>query len=510
VLLREIFPLEFLHLSRFLTLLIGFVLVISSINILKRKKRAFQVVFLMAVSSVAFHLTKGLDYEEALLSLALVVILVLTRKNFTVKSIIPDVRGGLIRFGVAALVALGYGVAGFWLLDRREFGISFTLGDAIHRTLLFVSLVGDPRIVPHTRYAHWFLDSLYLMTITAAGYSGFALFRPVIYRFRTLPRERSHATQIVLKHGRSSLDYFKLWPDKSYFFSPSQNCFLAYSVGRNFAVVLGDAVGPDEEIEGTVRQFMQMCTENDWGVGLYQTLPDYLPIYGRLGFKKLKIGDDAVVDLTQFNLQGREMKKFRHTINQLEKSGVRVFQYEVPVSEEAVEKAREVSDEWLQIPGRRERGFTLGAFEPNYIRSTPLLAAADKDGKVLAFVNLIPSYRKGEATFDLMRYRSEAPHGIMEYLLVKLILQKQAEGFVRLNLGMAPMSGFQEKEEATREERAVHYFFQRLNFLFSYRGLRQYKAKFASFWEPRYVMYRSSLDLPRLAMALGKVAELKD
>jgi phosphatidylglycerol lysyltransferase len=255
---------------------------------------------------------------------------------------------------------------------------------------------------------------------------------------------------------------------------------------------------------------MQMCAENDWGLGLYQTLPDYLPIYGRLGFKKLKIGDDAVVDLTQFNLQGREMKKFRHTINQLEKSGVRVFQYEVPISEEAIEQAREVSDEWLQIPGRRERGFTLGAFEPNYIRSTPVLAAADKDGKVLAFVNLIPSYRKGEATFDLMRYRSEAPHGIMEYLLVKLILQKQAEGFVRLNLGMAPMSGFQEKEEATREERAVHYFFQRLNFLFSYRGLRQYKAKFASLWEPRYVMYRSSLDLPRLAMALGKVAELKD
>src|SRR5437763_988968 len=38
-LLRQLFPLEFLHLSRILTLLIGFALVISSINIHKRKKR---------------------------------------------------------------------------------------------------------------------------------------------------------------------------------------------------------------------------------------------------------------------------------------------------------------------------------------------------------------------------------------------------------------------------------------------------------------------------------------
>ncbi len=508
-LLREVFPLEFLHLSRFLTLLVGFALVISSVNLYKRKKRAFQIVSVLAFLSVLFHLTKGLDYEEAFFSLGLLVVLVLTRKSFTVKSSIPDLRWGVIRFGLAALVALGYGVTGFWLLDKREFGISFTLADAVHRTLLFYSLVGDPQIVPHTRYAHWFVDSLYLMTIAAVGYSGFALFRPVIYRFRTVPRERSVATELVLKHGRSSLDYFKLWRDKSYFFSASQNCFLAYHVGRNFAVVLADPVGPEEELEETVRGFRELCAENDWGVAFYQTLPDFLPVYETVGLKKLKIGDDAIVDLTHFHLQGGGMKKFRHSINQLEKSGIRALAYEAPLSEKVVAQAKEVSDEWLQIPGRRERGFTLGMFEPDYIRSTPLFAACDRDGNILAFVNLVPSYRKGETTFDLMRYRTQAPHGIMDYLFLKLILQKQAEGFERLNMGMVPMSGFQEKEEATREEKAVHFFFQRLNFLFSYRGLRQYKAKFASFWEPRYAVYRNVLDLPRLAMALRKVSEFK-
>jgi phosphatidylglycerol lysyltransferase len=184
--------------------------------------------------------------------------------------------------------------------------------------------------------------------------------------------------------------------------------------------------------------------------------------------------------------------------------------YQPPIPEEVLAQLRQVSDEWLEIPGRRERQFTLGRFDPRYVRSTPVFAALDKDGQVLAFANLIPSYRQGEAVTDLMRRRTHAPNGIMDYLFIKLFLEKKAQGFERFSLGLAPMAGFQEKEEASPEERAVHAFFQHLNFLFSYRGLRAYKAKFATIWEPRYAVYRNVFDLPRLAIALGKVSEIRD
>ncbi|MGH7889295.1 MAG: bifunctional lysylphosphatidylglycerol flippase/synthetase MprF, partial [Thermodesulfobacteriota bacterium] len=344
----------------------------------------------------------------------LLILLLLTRKSFKVKSSIPDLRLGIFRFLIAVLVAFGYGVVGFWFLDRKDFGINFTIGDSIHRTLLFLSLFGDPELVPRTRYAHWFLESLYCMTITAIGYSIFALFRPAIYKFSTLLQERALAKEIVAKHGRDSQDFFKLWHDKSYFFSLSKNCFLAYRVGANFAVALADPVGPEEEIEETIRNFVAFCKENDWGLGFHQVLPDFLPLYTQLGFRKLKIGDDAIVDLTHFTLEGSAGKEFRHTVNKMEKSGVRIMQYELPIPEDVLLKVKEVSDEWLQIPGRRERGFTLGMFEPNYIKSTPVFSAVDKDDKMLAFVNIIPSYRQGEATIDLMRRRTEAPNGIMD------------------------------------------------------------------------------------------------
>ncbi|MGE0129236.1 MAG: bifunctional lysylphosphatidylglycerol flippase/synthetase MprF [Blastocatellales bacterium] len=324
------------------------------------------------------------------------------------------------------------------------------------------------------------------------------------------PRERAVAARIVKQHGRASLDYFKLWPDKSYYFSDSRECFLAYRVSGGCAVALADPVGPLEEVEPTIRGFMEMCAKHNRRVAFHQTPPDFLPIYLRLGFRQLKLGDEAIVDLTQFNLDGKSMKKFRHTINQLEKSGVQFIRYESPLSAEVIAQAREVSDQWLQLPGRRERGFTLGLFDADYLRSTPLLAAVAADGRMLAFVNLIPSYCPGEATIDLMRYRSDAPNAIMDYLIVKLLLDCKAQGFLRFTLGMAPMAGFREHETPSMGERILHYLCQHTDFLFSFTGLQQHKAKYADCWEPRYLIYRHAFQLPGLALALSRITELND
>ncbi len=508
--LREIFPLEFIHLSRSATLLIGFALVVSALNVLKRKRVAYWSVLSLASFSVVFHLTKGVDYEEALLSAALIVLLTLNRKRFTVRSRPLPWRGVAERLAVVLALAVAYGIAGFWFLEPREFGIDFNLWDSVIRTFRFLSLQGDPTLAPRTHFAGWFLDSLYLVTSTTFIYAGFALFRPVFYQLRTHPHEMEIARRIVGQFGRSSQDFFKTRSDKSYFISPEQDAFLAYRVGWNFAVVLGDPVGPESAILDLVKNFSAFCSDNDWRFGFHQALSDFLPVYESLGLKKLKIGDDAIVDLQAFTLEGKTAKTIRSKVNQLEKSGVTARFFEAPLTDDVLAEATEISEEWLQIPGRRERQFTLGSFEPDYVRSTPLFAALDGSGRMLGFVNIIPSYRKDETTIDLMRRRTEAPNGIMDYVFIKLFLKSREEGFTRFNLGMSPMAGFQEFEEASPEERAVHAFFQHLNFLFSFKGLHAYKAKFANIWEPRYVVYKSVLDLPRLALALGRVSALEE
>ena len=507
-LLSRLLPLEFVTLSRFMTLVVGFALVISSLNIYRRKRRALQAVVVLASLSIVFHLAKGIDYEEAALSLLLIALLIAGRHHFSVRSRPPDLELASLRLGAALLIGIGYGVVGFWLLDPREFGITFTFREAVRQTLLRLALSGDP-LVPHTRHAAWFLRSLPTMTAVMVVYAITLLFRPVVYRLRTLPQERAAAADIARQHGRSSLDFFKVSPDKSYFFSPSQRAFLAYRAAGGFALVLGDPVGPEEEIESTVRDFSQFCSDNGWGFGFYQTLPDFLPAYERCGLARLKLGEDAVVDLRRFTLEGTEKKGLRAAVHKVERQGIQVRHYDPPLSDSLVAQLKSVSDDWLRIPGRRERQFTLGRFDSDYVRISPIVAATSADGVIHAFVNIIPSYRKGETTIDMMRRRGDAPNGVMDFLLAKLMFLSRDRGFERFSLGLAPMSGFHEKEGASPEERAIHFFFKHLTFIFSFAGLRAYKAKFATDWEPRYIIHRNVLDLPRVAMTLARVSEIR-
>jgi phosphatidylglycerol lysyltransferase len=508
-LLQDIFPLEFVQLSRFLALLMGFALIVSSLNVYKRKKRAFWAVLLLSAFSIVFHVTKGLDYQEAAFSLLLVAVLLAIRKSFTVKSEVPRPGWTVLRLGLAVAVAVAYGVLGFWFLDRRHFGIDFNMWASIRNTLSILVLNTPAGLVPRTRYAHWFLNSLDLVTITTILYVLFTLFRPVIYRLATLPHERSLAEGILDRYGRSSLDAFKVAPDKAYFFSPSEKGFLSYRMGGRCAVVLADPVGPAEEIPVLVRDFRELCDVNDWKLVFHQVLPDFLEVYRASGFKKLKVGDEAVVDLTSFSLEGKGKKHLRHYAHQLEAAGYRAVSYEAPLPDDVLDGIQEVSDDWLKISGRRERTFTLAPFSRSAIRTTPVFAALGPDGRIEAFMNIVRDYAPGETTIDLMRHRREAPGGIMDYLFIKLFEDRRRAGFRRFSLGLAPMAGFQEHEEPSREERAVHVFLQRMNFLFSYAGLLRYKKKFATSWEPRYTIYRNVLDLPRVAIAIARVSELR-
>jgi phosphatidylglycerol lysyltransferase len=506
--LRDAFPDEFLHVSRLLAVVLGLGLMLTSLQILRRKQRAYRTALLISAAAVFVHLMQGRDWQPAALSIALMVVLVACRRHFTVRSATYDLRSAGPAIALIVVAALAYGVGGFWLLDRRQFGLNFTLPDSLHRTLHFFVLIGDGSITPRTHYAHWFLHSLYVVSVTTILFVLYSLFRPVFYRYRTHPHESARAAAITARHGRSALDFFKYWTDKSFFFSPSGESFVAYRVGGRYAVVLGDPVGPAAELPALARDFSAFCRDNDWGLVFHQTPPDLLPVYKELGFQRLKLGDDAIVDLGQFSLDGRSSKDFRQAVHRMERLGVQTRFVEPPLADELLAELKTVSDEWLGLPGHRERSFTLGLFEPDYVRATPVFMAVDPQARVLGFMNLIPCFAPGERTIDLMRHRIAAPNGIMDFIFTELFLHLKQQGVTRFNLGLAPMSGFTAAEHATAEERAVHTFFQHLTFLFNYAGLRAFKAKFATSWEPRYLVYRHTLELPAVALAIGRVSEL--
>ncbi len=508
-----LFPLDFAGISRTLTLVSGFALILAGLHLWAYKRRAWQMAFGMSAGSVVFHLLPltsryGWNLDEAVSSGLMCAVLWWARSLFNVGSEPPRLanaaRRALFAFSVAAL----YGVAGFWLLEPSEFHRNFHWWDAAARTLRLLLFLGDRSLVPRTPYAAWFLNSLFWISGAALLYSGFVLFRPAVYRFQVSLTDSTIARSIAERYGRSGQDFFKHWPDKSYFFSKNRDSFLGYRVAGHYALVLGDPVGPESELAVAVTQFRDYCRERGWRLGFHQVSGDRLPLYESLGFQRLKVGDDAIVDVQKFALSGSAMKEFRNTVSRLDRLGYRVERIDPPLANALLADLERISDHWLEIPGHRERQFTLGRFERWYVQATPVYVAFDSEDRAVAFLNLVPSYDPELATVDLMRRKPDQVNGLMDYLFAKTFLDLKSRGLRSFSLGMAPLTGGGNQGEITVDEKAVYWAMKRMPFLFRADSLRAFKAKYADSWRPRYAVYQCRLDLPRLAFALRRVSEI--
>jgi phosphatidylglycerol lysyltransferase len=505
----EFLPFGLYYWNRSLSLAFGLALIYLSLNLLRRKRVAWWLAVAGSVAAAVLPPTAGSFLLSALVPATTAALLLVFGREFRVRSEPRSVARGaaLALFALAAAVA--YGTAGFWLAPSRDFDANFALVDAFLLSLKEYVLFGATSVTPRTPQAAWFLDSLNVASIVAAGFAAFSLFRPLDYRLRTLPRERHAAEEVLKEHAASSLDYFKLWPDKSYFFSGSGSSFVAFGVASGRAISLGDPVGPEEELWDLVAHFVRFCRDNGWTAAFFEASPKLLPAYRKVGLRKIKIGEEAIVELERFASETAGRKGFRYTRRRFaEREGCSFSRHLPPHPKGLLEEVEEVSREWLSLPGRRERGFTLGAFDRRYVNETPLAVVRDAGGCLLAFANEVPSYRGGEATIDMMRHRRDAPNGTMDFLLLELMLALAEEGCRTFDLGLAPLSGVGDHPEAPVEERALGLITGQLNRFFSYKGLSDYKAKFGPRWEDRFLVYDGGAPaLIRTGLAIARLTE---
>ncbi|WP_309706812.1 flippase-like domain-containing protein [Armatimonas sp.] len=498
--LRNHLPLEVRYGSRLATVLAAFALLLLAQGLLRRKQLAHRLTMAALVLSVVAHLSKGLDWEEATLALGLLLALWSQRTKFIARSDGPSIHQGFRVLLGALGFTLVYGVFGFWLLDRH-FAYNFGFRAALEQTLAMFFSFSDSGPLPMTRFGHWFTDSIYTVAATTLGYALFTLLQPVLLRQHATVAEQEKARLIVEAHGRSSLARFVLLSDKLYWFSPGGSVVGYALVGRS-AVALGDPIGQQEDCAVAIEGFVAFCTENDWEPAFYQTLPDHLDAYETAGLQALGIGSEAVVELESFTLAGRAGKSLRGGVGRLRKSGYTAEVLSPPYTPEFLHQLKAVSDDWLHQQHGGEKRFSLGWFDEIYLSAGPVTVVYDPGGTVVAFANIIPEYQKSESTIDLMRRRRSAESGVMDLLFVTLFEWAKEQGFATFNLGLSPLSGVGQDATDPLVERVLNLVFRRGGRFYSFEGLHAYKRKFQPRWEPRYLIYRSSLALPQAAAAV--------
>lgn len=322
----------------------------------------------------------------------------------------------------------------------------------------------------------------------------------------TLPSEKALARQILEQNGRASFEYYKLYPAKSYFFSNTRRCFIAYRTALSVALCFGDPVGPEEEFESIITDFMHYCGDNGWNVAFMLAVS--IPVYQRLGFHLLKMGEEAIVDLDQFVSHRVKRREFHRVLVRFDREGFTFVENKPPYSFSFMDELEEISNEWLSHKGRGEHSFAEGKFERSYLNQMLIYTLKNPSGQLVAFSNAIPSFVPGLCTVDLVRYRLGIAHGLMDYFYVKLLLLSKERGSFRYSLGMAPLAGTGIAPRVRFEERIIHQFYEHFNRFYSFKGLRYHKAKFNPEWEDRFLVYHGGLTgLAKSCLALGSLTK---
>ncbi len=492
--------------GRYLLLIAGLVLILAAHGLQHGKHNAWRVAMVAGAWSIIGHHLNEADAIGLASCAVLVGALLVGRRAFLAR---PDrlvARSGWRVLATGELVVMVYGVAGLYLLDS-EYRESSTLLQSVGDGLRLLVLLPPRSVVAVTRHGEWFIASVRFAALVVVLIALARVVSAVIIS-RGTPSDRNAVESLLASWGTTPLAYFHLLGDKHWFIADDGGSFIGYRVVGNVAVALGEPIGEPSSCAIATEGFIEYCGRSGWAVAFHQVTPAGVEPLTATGLKALKIGEEAMIPVQKWDLGAEGYKWLRSALRRIERAGLEVVELPTPLSAHDTEQLREVSDSWLADGGHRERTFTLGRFDADYLDATTVLALREAEtGRIVAFANVIPSYRSTAGNFDLMRRRPDAPNGAMDALFVALIERFRAAGLEKMSLGMVPFAGAAGDSLPTR---AIRLLYERGERAFNSQGLFRFKNKWQPEWEPRYLVYRSDLELPRIAAAVARAGELPD
>lgn len=477
--LDSLLPEGVIEISHIVGSIAGAGLLVLAWALRRRLDAAYRLTIGLLVVGIAASLLKGLDYEEAIILALVLALLVPSRHAF---------------YRRAALTAEPFGPA--WTVAILGItSVTLWLGFFSYKHVELTSALWF-RFSPQADASRFLRASIF----SVGALLVFALTR-MLRHARPDPElptdeELSRAREI-LSGSRGTIGNLVLLRDKALLFGKENRAFLMYGVEGRSWVALGDPIGDPAEGEELAWQFREEADRHGGWTVFYEVGTRFLPLYIDLGLTLLKIGEEAVIDLEAWSLEGPSRRTLRRTLNDVRRRGVTFEMLPANCVHELTSDLRAVSDTWLGGKSAREKGFSLGRFEPEYLSNFPL-GIVRRDGKIVAFSNVWVSGDQRELSVDLMRHGEGAPASTMEYLFIELFNWGKENGYSRFNLGMAPLSGLQNRTLAPLWNRAGALLYRHGEQFYNFRGLRQYKQKFDPIWEPRYFASPAGLALPRI------------
>lgn len=502
-LLHEYIPFTAIHASHLLVLFTGLLLIVTSAFLLRGLRNAWIIALVLSILSLIGHLGKALDYEEAFAAAFTIIVLLATVSQYRIRSSNKWMKAGvkIAMLNFAAILLFGF--ISFYFIDVKHFGVDFTWQQSLIHTIKSFLLTEDTTLNPVTRFGHEFIWLIRCLGFITWGFLLFTLIKPGLRKQSVNENYKERAMFLLSQFGNSSNDYFKTYKDKLFFFSDIHDAFLAYRVAGGFAIVLEEPVCAEENKSDVLYEFDRHCRKMGLKPAFYRVDENSIPWFNQLRKNKLMIGQEAIVEINSFSLEGKDKKSLRNGLGSLQKKGYLVLVQPAPQSPEFLSELKAISDEWLESFSIQELVFSQGLFDENELKQQDIIILKDTDGSIKAFLNIIPVYAEDECTYDLIRKTNDAPGAAMDALIIKLIEYAKAKNKLYLNLGLVPMTGISQPDNTA--EQIIKFAAEKIKRFQHYKGLREFKEKYATIWENKYLIYENDFDLLQLPLALNNV-----
>ncbi|MVO85032.1 bifunctional lysylphosphatidylglycerol synthetase/lysine--tRNA ligase LysX [Streptomyces sp. p1417] len=305
---------------------------------------------------------------------------------------------------------------------------------------------------------------------------------------------------------QDSLGYFATRRDKAVVFSPSGKAAVTYRVEAGVCLASGDPVGDREAWPHAIAAWLDVARRYAWAPAVMGASEEGAKAFARAGLGALQLGDEAILHVPGFDLDGRDMRVTRQAVNRVRRTGAtaRVRRH-ATLTDEEMEEIVDKADAWRDT--ETERGFSmaldrLGDPEDG---ECLLVEALDADGGLLALLSLVPWGGDG-ISLDLMRRDRGAPNGVMEFMVAELCAAAPGFGVRRISLNFAVFRSVFE-EGARIGAGPVLRLWRRMLLFFSkwwqLEALYRSNAKYHPEWYPRFLCYGDTGALARIGLASG-------
>lgn len=502
-LLEEVVPRMLPAVATAGTAAIGTILIVLSRALRRGKFRAWLLATVLAVSAAVLHLLKGLDAEESIMCVALAVLLVRSRRQFTAR---PDPRSLARVVTVLVVGPLVAGALGFTWLSVDSDGQDPSTTPAARLAQGFLGLAGVPGPVSFTGARDHAQSAIALLLMGAAVLllAVLAALRPAGGPHRLQAGESERLRLLLERWGwLDSLGYFALRDDRSVVFDPSGRAAISYRVVGGVSLAGGDPLGDPTAWGDAIRAWSDEARSYGWLAAALGSSERGAMAFKRAGLDCLELGDEAVVRTDDFTLSGRSMRGVRQAVARCHRADVTVQVSRMrDLTPAQVEQVRDLADAWRD--GTVERGFSmaLGRFGHPEDDGAVLVTATAPEG-IVGLLHLVPWGDDG-LSLDLMRRSRGSENGVVETMVAGLMAAAPALGIERVSLNFAVFRSVFARGErlgagpVLRLWRAVLLWASRF---WQIESLYRANAKYHPDWVPRFLVFSSASDLPLVATA---------